>query len=190
MHGVRPRITRNSLVAWRIQTPTATYGTTFRPKRSARSWNRLPPHCCCAWSAPVHHQHRVAHGPAVLVRGASPVRRVGQASSRRADRDTGTRWPPSMGSGKPTTGRPVCGARRRPPYRTRMTRDMGTCRNALRITWFGQRHLTSTLDQLSRSEKPPNKPAFTPSDHFLQVNIFRLLKLEHAIFRHPPKQAA
>ena len=138
-------MTRNSLVAWRIQTPTATYGTTFRPKRSARSWNRLPPHCCCTWSAPVHHQHRVAHGPAVLVRGASPVRRVGQASSRRADRDTGTRWPPSMGSGKPTTGRPVCGARRRPPYRTRMTRDMGTCRNALRITWFGQRHLTSTL---------------------------------------------
>ena len=43
---------------------------------------------------------------------------VGQASSRRADRDTGTRWPPSMGSGKPPTGRPVCGARRRPtiPY--------------------------------------------------------------------------
>ena len=27
-------------------------------------------------------------------------------------------------------------------------------------------------------------------DHFLQVNIFRLLKLEHAIFRHPQKQAA
>ena len=24
-------------------------------------------------------------------------------------------------------------------------RDMGTCSNALRITWFGQRHLTSTL---------------------------------------------
>ena len=25
-------------------------------------------------------------------------------------------------------------------------------------------------------------------DHFLQVNIFRLLKLEHAIFRHPPNR--
>ena len=96
-------------------------------------------------AAPVHHQHRVAHGPAVLVRGASPIRRVGQTSSRRADRHTGTPWPPSMGSGIPTTRRPVCGARRRPPYCTKMTRDMGTSSNALRITWFGQRHLTSTL---------------------------------------------
>ena len=96
-------------------------------------------------ATPVHHQHRVAHGPAVLVRGASPIRRVGQTSSRRADRHTGTPWPPSMGSGIPTTRRPVCGARRRPPYCTKMTRDMGTSSNALRITWFGQRHLTSTL---------------------------------------------
>ena len=39
----------------------------------------------------------------------------------------------------------MCGARRRPPYCTKMTRDMGTSSNALRITWFGQRHLTSTL---------------------------------------------
>ena len=39
----------------------------------------------------------------------------------------------------------MCGARRRPPYCTKMTRDMGTCSNALRITWFWQRHLTSTL---------------------------------------------
>ena len=134
-------------------------------------------------AAPVHHQHRVAHGPAVLFRGASPIRRVGQTSSRRADRHTGTPWPPSMGSGIPTTRRPVCGARRRPPYCTKMTRDMGTCSNALRITWFGQRHLTSTLSPiiarrtdvrkwalcsafacLRRAEQPPPKTYHPSAD--------------------------
>ena len=39
----------------------------------------------------------------------------------------------------------MCGARRRPPYCTKMTRDIGTCSNTPRITWFGQRHLTSTI---------------------------------------------
>ena len=38
--------------------------------------------------------------------------------------------------------------------------------------------------------KASEQASVPPSDHFLQGNIFRLLKLEHAIFRHPQKQAA
>ena len=54
----------------------------------------------------------------------------------------------------------MCGARRRPPYCTKMTRDMGTCSNTPRITWFGQRHLTSTLSPIiaQRIGVPPDEP--------------------------------
>ena len=46
--------------------------------------------------------------------------------------------------------------------------------------------ITSIIAQRKASEQASG-PAV---DQLRQGNIFRLLKLEHAIFRHPPKQAA